>query len=58
MAASTRLAGLPGLETEGLLVRLKEALEVALAPHVDGPQVMEAARRALARAGYKLEDYE
>lgn len=50
--------GLPGFDTEELLGRLKEAPEVALAPHADGPQVMEAVRRALARAGYRLEDWE
>ncbi len=35
-----------------LLARLRAAPEVPVAPHVDGPKVMAAARRALARAGY------
>jgi len=33
---------------------LQEAPEVRVLPHVDNPFVMEATRRALARAGYDL----
>jgi hypothetical protein len=36
-----------------LLERLRHAAEVPVAPHNDGPKVMPAARRALARAGYE-----
>lgn len=39
----------------GVLAKLKSAPEVAVAPHVDGPNVLEATRRALVRAGYKIE---
>jgi hypothetical protein len=39
-------------EAESLLARMRAAPDVKLAPHVDGPQVMEAIRRALERAGY------
>jgi len=31
--------------------------EVAMAPHNDGPGIVEATRRALAKAGYNLEDF-
>jgi hypothetical protein len=37
------------------LRQLQEAPEVRVLPHVDSPFVMEAARRALARAGYELD---
>jgi hypothetical protein len=39
-----------------LLAALRAAPEVPVAAHVDGPHVMAAARRALARAGYELTD--
>jgi hypothetical protein len=39
-------------EAESLLSQMRGMRDVKLAPHVDGPQVMEAARRALERAGY------
>ena len=48
----------PGPEAEALLVRLRTTPEVPVSPHTDGPAVMNAMRRALARAGYNLEDYE
>ncbi len=47
----------PGPEAEALLVRLHTTPEVAVSPHTDGPAVMNAMRRALARAGYNWEDY-
>lgn len=53
-AACERLAG-PGLEA--LLAALAAAPEVPVHPHVDTPLVMDATRRALARAGYALEDF-
>ena len=46
---------LVGAEGAALLARLREAPEVPVHPHVDGPRIMDAARRALARAGYDLE---
>ena len=41
-------------ESENIVARLQAAPEVKLAPFNAGPQVMESAKRALARAGYKL----
>ncbi len=40
-------------QADALLQRLRNAPEVPVAPHNDGPKVMPAARRALARAGYE-----
>jgi hypothetical protein len=48
------LAG-AGAEVDKILRQLQEAPEVRVLPHVDSPFVMEATRRALARAGYDLE---
>lgn len=48
---------LAGAETDEVLARLKSAPEVAVAPHNDGPGVVEDTRRALAKAGYNLEDF-
>jgi len=42
-------------EAEQILRQLQKAPEVRVVPHVDSPFVMEATRRALARAGYDLE---
>jgi hypothetical protein len=47
-----------GQDAEALLAELRAAPEVPVAAHVDGPRIMDAARRALARAGYDLADYE
>jgi hypothetical protein len=46
---------LAGAEIDEILRQLQEAPEVRVLPHVDNAFVMEAARRALARAGYDLE---
>jgi hypothetical protein len=46
---------LAGTEAEALLASLQAAPEVPVNAHVDGPRTMEAARRALARAGYDSE---
>jgi hypothetical protein len=46
---------LAGPEVDEILRQLQEAPDVKVLPHVDTPFVMEAARRALARAGYQLE---
>jgi hypothetical protein len=45
---------LVGAEVDEILRQLQEAPEVRVLPHVDNPFVMEATRRALARAGYDL----
>jgi hypothetical protein len=44
-----------GAEAGGILSRLKNFPEVKVLPHVDSDFVLEAARRAVARAGYDLE---
>ena len=43
---------LAGAEADQILQQLREAPEVRVVPNVDGPHVMEATRRALAKAGY------
>jgi hypothetical protein len=43
---------LAGVEGEQILRRLQNYSDVKVVPHVDSPFVMEATRRALARAGY------
>jgi hypothetical protein len=43
---------LAGPEAEALLAQLHAAPEVPVAPHSDGPHVMDVVRRALVRAGY------
>jgi hypothetical protein len=48
-AECEKLAG-----AERILNELKDYREVKVLPHVDNPFVMEAARRALSRAGYDL----
>jgi hypothetical protein len=46
---------LAGVEADQILDALRNAPEVKVAPHNDGPNIIEATRRALARAGYRLE---
>jgi hypothetical protein len=43
---------LAGADVEQILQQLRDAPEVRVVPNVDGPHIIEAARRALARAGY------
>jgi hypothetical protein len=43
-------------EAESLVAEMRNLPDVKLAPHVDGPQVMESTRRAVERAGYRLEE--
>lgn len=43
-------------QSEEIVARLQSAPQVKLAPFNDGPQVMENARRALARAGHELKE--
>jgi hypothetical protein len=54
-AACERLAGDDG---DALLTALREFPEVSVNPHVDSALVEGATRRALARAGYALEDFQ
>lgn len=42
-------------EADEILRRVQKYADVKVLPHVDSPFVVEAARRALARAGYDLE---
>ncbi|MGH7846612.1 MAG: hemerythrin domain-containing protein [Candidatus Binatia bacterium] len=44
-----------GAEARQILDALRNAAEVRVAPHNDGPNVIEATRRALAKAGYSLQ---
>jgi hypothetical protein len=44
-----------GAEAEKIFGQLQAAPEVKVLPHVDTPFVMDAARRALVRAGYEIE---
>jgi len=53
-----RCEQLVGLGAEALLAQLRAAPEVPVAPHADGPRVLSAIRRALARAGYDFGNYE
>jgi hypothetical protein len=46
---------LAGDQVEALIAEMRAMPEVKLAPHVDGPQIVEATRRALERAGYTFE---
>lgn len=45
---------LAGAEADQILLQLQHFAEVKVLPHVNSPFVMEAARRALTRAGYDL----
>jgi hypothetical protein len=45
---------LVGVEADTLLAQLHAAPEVPVAHHADGPRVIDAIRRALARAGYDI----
>ena len=46
---------LAGPAADTLLAHLRAAPEVPMHPHVDGPRIMDAAQRALARAGYQFD---
>ena len=46
---------LAGADAEQIIQQLRDAPEVRVVPNVDGPHIMEAARRALARAGYDFD---
>ena len=47
---------LAGADADALLARLRAAPEVPVHPHVDGERIMDATRRALERAGYRLDE--
>ena len=49
---------LVGNEVDTLLAALEATPAVPVSAHVDSELVMDAARRALARAGYALEDFQ
>jgi hypothetical protein len=49
---------LVGAEVQSLFAKLRAAPAVPVAKHCDGPKIIEATRRALARAGYDLGEYE
>jgi hypothetical protein len=51
------LESLTGLEVDALLSEARDTPDVRLHPHKSEPFVLEATRRALARAGYNLDDY-
>jgi hypothetical protein len=42
------------IEADTLLAQLRAAPEVPMAHHADGPRVIDAIRRALARVGYDI----
>jgi hypothetical protein len=43
---------LAGADAEQIVQQLRDARDVRVVPNVDGPHIIEAARRALTRAGY------
>jgi len=49
---------LTGDEVETLLEKARRTPEVPVHPHNDKPFVLEVTRRALARAGYNLDDFD
>ena len=46
---------LAGAKAEQILIQLRDAPQVKVAPHMDAPKVIEATRRALEKAGYPVE---
>jgi hypothetical protein len=48
---------LAGKNVEGLMEKVKAVPEVPTTPHNPKPEVLEATRRALARAGYRFDDF-
>ncbi len=46
---------LAGAKTDQILTQLRNASNVRVAPHVDAAKVIDATRRALAKAGYDIE---
>jgi len=52
-----RLEELTGSEVEDLVSRVRTTPDVPVHPHNDAPFILDATRRALARAGYNLDDF-
>jgi hypothetical protein len=52
-----RLEELSGEETDNLVARARDTTDVPLHGHNDAPFILDATRRALARAGYNLDDF-
>ena len=48
---------LAGEQVDVLMKKVEDVPEVPVLPHKGGPNILEATRRALERAGYKLDDY-
>ncbi len=48
---------LAGAEMRTLVDAVRAAGAVPLSPHINNPNALDATRRALARAGYNLDDY-
>lgn len=51
------IENLSGTQAEELLEKAKSTPEVRLQPNQPGENILEATRRAVARAGYNLDDY-
>ena len=45
------------IEVDGLLATLHNTTPVPVHPHNNSPQILEATKRALARAGYNFDDF-
>jgi hypothetical protein len=52
-----KLEELTGSEIEDLVLRARATPAVPVHPHNDAPFVLDSTRRALARAGYNLDEY-
>ena len=52
-----KLEELTGEEIEALVERARATPDVPVHPHNDAPFILDATRRALARAGYNLDEY-
>ncbi len=48
---------LAGEQLDDLMKKVEDLPEVPVLPHKSGPNILEAAKRALERAGYNLDDY-
>jgi hypothetical protein len=46
---------LAGAETDQILTQLRNTSDVRVAPHIDAANVIDATRRALAKAGYNID---
>jgi hypothetical protein len=48
---------LAGEQLDDLMKKVEDLPEVPVLPHKNGPNILEAAKQALERAGYNLDDY-